>query len=386
MIKRLLQLPKKHSFFLFGPRGTGKSTMLAQQFGGERSYWIDLLNPEEEDRFLRQPSMLQAIVEALPKEVDHIIIDEIQKVPRLLDVVHSLIEKTNKKFLLTGSSARKLKRGAANLLAGRAFVYHLFPFNFMEESAAFDLDIALRFGQLPKIAELDGDAEKIKFLNAYANTYLKEEIAVEQIVRNLTPFRRFLEVAAQSNGKIINYSKIAKDTGAAETTVKEYFIILEDTMLGFMLEPFQHSFRKRLSQKPKFYFFDNGVAHALSRTLTIPLLPKTSAYGEAFEQFIINEVVKLISYLHEEYRISYLQTKDDSEIDLIVERPGLPLLCIEIKSSELIREEDLSAFIRLTADLEKCEAICLSNDRTSKRYQHVTSLYWKDGLQKYFGS
>ena len=331
MRKRLLQLPKKHSFFLFGPRGTGKSTLLATDFADERCYWIDLLKPEEEDRFLMNPSMLSAIVKALPQDVTHIVIDEIQKVPRLLDVVHSLIERTDQKFLLTGSSARKLKRGAANLLAGRAFVYHLFPFSFIEQAGDFHLDMALRFGQLPIMEELETDQEKIKFLTAYANTYLKEEIVAEQVVRNLSPFRRFLEVAAQANGKIINYAKIALDTGASETTVKEYFMILEDTSLGFMLEPFHHSFRKRLSQKPKFYFFDNGVAHALARTLTIPLMPKTSAYGEAFEQFIINEIAKIVSYFNEQYRISYLQTKDGQKIDLIVERPGLLLLCIEIK-------------------------------------------------------
>ncbi|MEI6806634.1 MAG: ATP-binding protein [Myxococcaceae bacterium] len=384
MRNRLLQLPKKHSLFLFGPRGSGKSTLLSQLFPKDKSYWIDLLDPDQEDRFALKPSDLASIVKALPEHITHVVIDEIQKNPKLLDVVHSLIESTNKVFLLTGSSARKLKRGAANLLAGRAFVYHLYPFSFLEQEHEFNLDEALQFGQLPKLETLEDNSQKIKYLNSYANTYLKEEIVSEQVVRNLLPFRRFLEVAAQSNGKIINYAKIAKDVGVAETTVKEYFSILEDTLLGRMLEPFHHSFRKRLSQKPKFYFFDNGISRALSRSLTVPLQAKTNAYGDAFEQFIINEVLKLVSYFHEEYRVSYLRTKDDAEIDLMVERPGLPLLCIEIKSSDSVREEDLSSLVQLTKDLGNCEAICLCNEPMAKSYEHALVLPWKQGLTQYF--
>ncbi|MBL4818775.1 MAG: ATP-binding protein [Deltaproteobacteria bacterium] len=381
---RLIQLPKKHSIFLFGPRGSGKSTLLSQMFFKEHSYWIDLLDPEQEERFALKPSELASIVRALPNKITHVVIDEVQKNPKLLDVVHSLIESTDKIFLLTGSSARKLKRGAANLLAGRAFVYHLFPFSFLEQGSEFNLDEALRFGQLPKLEALETVSLKIKYLNSYANTYLKEEIASEQVVRKLLPFRKFLEVAAQSNGKILNYAKIAKDVGVAETTVKEYFSILEDTLLGTILEPFHHSFRKRLRQTPKFYFFDNGIARSLSRRLTLALQPKTSAYGDAFEQFIINEALKLISYFHEDYKVSYLQTKDGAEIDLVIERPGLPLLCVEIKSSDFIREEDLSSFTRLTKDLGDCEAICLCNEKTAKSYEGVAILPWQQGLKRYF--
>jgi predicted AAA+ superfamily ATPase len=182
---------------------------------------------------------------------------------------------------MTGSSARKLKRGGANLLAGRAFVYHLFPFSFVEVGEMFDLEKALNWGMLPQIFATRTNDDRVRFLQAYAYTYLKEEIAAEQIVRKLGPFRRFLEVAAQCNGKIINYAKIASDVGVDDKTVKEYFLTLEDTLIGFFLEPFQHSFRKRLSHKPKFYFFDLGVTKALARTLTVELRPSTSAYGEA---------------------------------------------------------------------------------------------------------
>ncbi len=200
------------------------------------------------------------------------LLDEIQKVPKLLDEVHRLIEeKTDKIFILTGSSARKLKHGGANLLAGRAFVYHLFTLSCFELKEKFDLEKALHWGTLPKIFSLDGDSEKSEFLRSYADTYLKEEIWNEQVVRKLQPFRRFLEVAAQCNGKIINYANIARDVGVDDKTIKEYFCILEDTMIGFFLEPFRNSFRKRLVEKPKFYFFDTGIVRSLSRRLSVPL-------------------------------------------------------------------------------------------------------------------
>lgn len=384
MLSRLLQLPHHQSLFLFGPRGTGKSTLIKATYSLDKTYWLDLLVPEQEERFALNPGELSAIVRGLPSSVTHVVVDEVQKNPKLLDVVHSLIESTDKKFVLTGSSARKLKSGAANLLAGRAFVYHLHPFSFLELKDQFDLTKALNYGQLPKIYSLKDEKDKIQFLQAYTRTYLQEEIVAEQVVRKLLPFRRFLEVAAQANGKIINYANIARDVGVAETTVSEYFSILEDTMIGFVLEPFQHSFRKRLSQKPKFYFFDTGVARALARTLTVPLQQQTSAFGEVFEQFIINEAIRLGSYFKSEYRFNYLKTKDDAEIDLVIERPGLPLLCIEIKSSTFVKEEDLATYSKLTADLKDCEAVCFSREKVSKRYGHVLVLPWEEGLKKYF--
>lgn len=384
MIPRLLELPTEQSILLFGPRGTGKSTLLHAIFPLKETHWINLLDLEEEQHFSSQPNDLIAIVKSLPETVSYVVIDEIQKIPSLLDVVHLLIESTNKKFILTGSSARKLKRGGANLLAGRAFVYHLFPFSFLELKEQFDLNSALRFGTQPKVITCPKESDKIRYLLTYASTYLKEEIAAEQLVKKLPPFRRFLEVAAQSNGKIVNYANIARDTKLTDVTVSEYFSILEDTLLGFFLEPFQSSFRKRLSQKPKFYFFDTGVVRALSRTLSIPLLPQTTAYGEVFEHFVITEAIKLASYFFPEFRFSYLRTKDDAEIDLIVERPGEPLLCIEIKSASFVGEEALTMFSTLTADLPESEAVCFCCERTAKRYGHVSILPWQEGLKKYF--
>ena len=319
MLPRLLKLPKNQSFFLFGARSTGKSTLIQHEFKDLKHILFNLLDIEQEELLSINPNELQAQVLALPPDITHVIIDEVQKIPKLLDVVHKLIEETSKKFVLTGSSARKLKRGGANLLAGRAFVYNLFPFSFLELGKSFNLETTLNWGLLPKITFFNSDDERFKFLQAYTHTYLKEEVWAEQIIKKLNPFRKFLEVSAQCNGKIINYSNIARDVGVDDKTIREYFSILEDTLIGFFLEPFQNSFRKRLSMKPKFYYFDLGVVRALKRQLSIPLQPSTSGYGEAFEHFIITECLKLASYYKPEFRFSYLHTKDDAEIDLVVE-------------------------------------------------------------------
>ena len=383
MISRFLELPDYHSFFLFGPRGTGKSTLIENTFR-KNSYVFDLLDPELEDRLAKRPEELKQIVEAMQSKIKFFVIDEVQKVPKLLDVVHSLIEKTKKIFILTGSSARKLKRGHANLLAGRAFVYNLHPFSCLELEKILDLNEVLQWGLLPKIHLLKSDKSKIQFLQAYAHTYLKEEIWAEQFVQNLDPFRRFLEVAAQMNGKIINCSNLSRDVGVDDKTINKYFSILEDTLIGFLLHGFKHSFRKRLNTRPKFYFFDPGVKRALTRTLTIPIKEGTFAYGDAFEHLMILECIKLASYYKSEYQFSYLRTKDDAEVDLVVERPGKSVLFIEIKSSTHITREDLRTFINLTKDFGKCEAICLSNDPYEKIIEGVKVMPWKKGLKKYF--
>jgi len=384
MFPRLRHFSHKQSFFLFGPRGTGKSTLLKKRFEHHKCLWLDLLDAEVEDRFLRNPSELYAIVKALPKETVYVIIDEIQKVPRLLDEVHRLIEETDKIFILTGSSTRRLKHGGANLLAGRAFVYHLYALSSFETKNTFDLDKALNWGTLPKIFAFEDDNQKNEFLRSYADTYLKEEIWNEQVIRKLQPFRRFLEVAAQCNGKIINYANIARDVGADDKTIKEYFNILEDTMIGFFLEPFHNSFRKRLVGKSKFYFFDPGIVRSLSRRLSVPLIAKTAAYGEAFEHFIILEFIRLAGYFQPDYRFSFIRTATDVEVDLVVERPGKPLLCIEIKSSDIVNESDISSFRRITQDIPDCEAVVLSQDRFMKKFDHVTCYPWKQGIEEFF--
>lgn len=383
MFHRLRTFSKKRSFFLFGPRGTGKSTLLKKRFNLSECFWLDLLDSSVEDRFLHNPSELYAIVKALPDEIKYVVVDEIQKVPKLLDEVHRLIEETDKIFILTGSSARRLKREGANLLAGRAFVYYLHSLSCFELGKAFNLEKALNWGTLPRIFSLDDD-EKGEFLRSYADTYLKEEIWNEQVVRKLQPFRRFLEVAAEGNGKIVNYANIARDVGVDDKTIKEYFSILEDTMIGFFLEPFHNSFRKRLVGKPKFYFFDLGVVRSLSRRLSVPLVQRTAAYGEAFEHFILLEIMRLCNYFQPDYRLSFICTVSGVEIDVVVERPNQSLLCIEIKSTDLIDETNICPFSKFTQEIPDCEAIVISQDRFMKAFDHVHCYPWRQAIEKYF--
>lgn len=384
MYSRLQTLTQTHHLFLFGPRGAGKSTLLQASFPKETTLYLDLLSYEIEDRLSKNPQVLMEIVHALPENITHVVIDEVQKIPRLLDVVHQLIEEKQKIFVLSGSSARKLKHGGANLLAGRAFVYNLYPFSFIELNDTFDLNLALHFGTLPKSVELTTAQEKQQYLISYAHTYLKEEIVAEQWVRNLDPFRRFLEVSARCNGKIINYANIARDVGASEKTVKDYFEILNETLIGFLLEPFHHSFRKRLSQKPKFYYIDTGIVRSLTRSLSLPLQERTSAYGDAFEHYIILECLRLASYFKPEYRFSYLKTKDDAEIDLVVDRPGLPHLFIEIKSSNFVDEIQLNTLKSLAKDFGNCEAVCFSQDPYARQLETITIYPWMEGIKRYF--
>jgi len=384
MISRILNLPNNVSLFLFGARGSGKTTILKHLPFFEQSIYINLLRADEENRFARNPDSLFDIVHALPERTTHVIIDEVQKLPKLLDIVHDLIETTDKHFILTGSSARKLKHGGANLLAGRAFVYNLHPFTILEIDGKQDLKHYLNWGMLPKIFEFDDDEHKRQFLEAYTNTFLKEEVWAEQFIRELDPFRHFLEVAAQSNGKIINYTNIARDVGVDVKTVQKYFSILVDTLVGFFLNAFQHSFRKRLSKAPKFYLFDTGVVRALANQLTLPVVASTSGYGELFESFIITQIIALNSYYHREFKVSYLKTKDDAEIDLVVERPGQKILFIEIKNTEEVHATQLSTLKRLAADFGECEAVCFSRDKYAKKTASIMVWPWQDGIKHFF--
>lgn len=387
-VPRIIQLPTKQSFFLFGARNTGKSLLLKNTFNSKNSLWLDLLNPDIEDHYSREPMLFKQQVLALGTEIKYVIIDEIQKLPKLLDLVHLLIESTDKIFIMTGSSARKLRQGGANLLAGRAFVYNLFPLTYLEIIQAkpeIPLADLLQFGSLPAVLfKMESKDQKVKFLQAYAQTYLKEEIWLEQFIRKIDPFRKFLEVAAQANGQIINFSNIAKDVGVDDKTIKQYYSILEDTLMGFYLETYHDSTRKRVTSKPKFYFFDTGICRALCRRLSVPLTPGTSEYGLSFEHFIILECLRLASYYYPEYKFSYLRTKDDVEIDLIVERPGLPTLCIEIKSAVQVRAEKLLAFQKLATSLGEIEAICISQEKHSKKIGDITVYNWSDALRKFF--
>ena len=380
MFDRQLTFSQKSSLFLFGARGTGKTHLLKQRFQGDSSWYIDLLNPDTARRYLLNPSLLVNELAAKSPAPEWVIIDEVQKVPALLDVVHQLIESQNQKFVLSGSSARKLRRNAANLLAGRAFVYHLFPFTAPELNHSFQINEALAWGTLPRIYTLEDSSDKAEFLKAYANTYIKEEILEEQLLRNLLPFQRFLPIAAQMDSKIINYASLARESGTTIPTIQNYFQILEDTLLGFMLPTFHESIRKRQLGNPKFYFFDNGVKRALAGDLTVELRPQTAQYGFAFEAWVINEIHRRQSYLRKEYRLSYLLTASDVEIDLIVERPGQPRAAIEIKSTAEITEHDVKNLRTLGKDIPNCELYCFSQDPIPKKFGNILCQPWQEGL------
>ena len=382
MFQRLLHTRRTNSFFLFGARGTGKTTYIRGAFEPGSSMYVDLLDPEIEDAYRRSPKRLERQVRALPDSVEWILIDEVQRAPRLLDVVHRLIESTPKRFVLTGSSARKLRRGASNMLAGRAFVYNLYPLTVPELRDAFHLDDALRWGTLPHIYALHGTEDKQAYLRAYALTYLREEIVAEQIVRKLDPFRHFLEAAAQSNGRIINFANVARDVGADSKTVASYFSILEDTLVGFLLPSFPRSIRKQQRTNPKFYYFDPGVKRSLDRTLDVPLHPGTYEYGRAFEHFVIAQILHLSRYRYPDWRLSYLQTGAGVEIDLVIERPGMPVALAEIKSSERVDERDVRNLTRFTGDFADPLALCISRDPARTEIGDVLCVHWRDALRE----
>ena len=379
MFQRSISPSDSSSFLLLGPRGSGKSTLLRDRFASRPTVWVDLLDPDTEHRFSRQPAALREVIAATPT-ADWVVIDELQKVPALLDVVHGCIEGAlgadrRVRFAMTGSSARRLNRGAVNLLAGRAFVYHLFPLTAREIGPAFDLFQCLRFGTLPAILAFAADGDRAEFLRAYARTYLKEEVWGEHLVRRLDPFRHFLEVAAQCNGEIVNFSNIARDVGVDHKTVGSYFEILD-----FMLEPWHTSVRKRQRQAPKFWWFDPGVARALAGTLTVDIVPRSTGFGRAFEHFVILEIIRAADYARSDFRFSYLRTKDDAEIDLIVERPGRPPVLVEIKSTERVEPRHVRDLERFLPDFPGALPLCLSRDPLRRRVGDVLALPWQEGL------
>lgn len=388
MFKRLLDPLRSKSFFLFGARGTGKSTWLETQFFTQNPLWIDLLDPDQEDRYLRNPKSLELDILARiekKKPPDWVIIDEVQKASKLLDVVHRLIEKKKVKFVLTGSSARKLKRGYANLLAGRASVYSLYPLSYEELGNDFDLPMVLNWGSLPEIINAKNDRERITFLRSYTQTYLKEEILIEQLIRKLAPFKNFLEIAAQMNAERLNYEKIAVQVGVDNKTIQTYFDILEETYLGIRLSAYHQSIRKSQLLTPKFYWFDLGVKRFLTGEIYSKIIRNTFTYGREFETFIINEMIKLNSYKELDYRFSYLQTKNGPEIDLILTR-GKTLIALEIKSNQKVDTKEVKTFEKLAQDLPGQKRLYyISQDPHTIQLGKVHCVHWQEGIQEIFG-
>jgi len=384
MIKRILSPLNSSSFFLFGARGTGKSTYLKAHYQKKNTLYIDLLNPDLENRYSLKPQSLKQEILALQKKPDWIILDEIQKTPKLLDSVHQLIEDEKLKFILTGSSARKLKRNAANMLAGRAFVYNLYPFSILELSTEKPpLSDLLRWGSLPRLHSLSTDREKKSFLNAYIQTYFAEEIRAEQLVRKLNPFRAFLPILGQSSGKIINHYKIAKEVGVSSVTIQNYFQIVEDTLLGFYLPAFHLSVRKSQLISPKFYLIDNGMKKALEESLDQAVLPRTSVYGELFESFFINEIVKLNSYYEKGFRLSFLATKNGNEVDLILSKNSKNI-AIEIKSASTIDESRVKSLEKLTLNIPGIYKTCyISQSQNKEKIGQVECWHYLDFLKHF---
>lgn len=341
MVKRLLELPKRNSFFLFGPRQTGKSTLVDATFSSD-TWKVDLLLAENHLAYAKDPSLFRREAEEKIRsgKIKHIFIDEIQRVPPLLNEVQALLAAHPRcQFALTGSSARKLRRGGANLLGGRAVERHLFPFCRLEAGAGFKLEDAMQFGTLPALLGKSRE-EKADILTSYVHTYLREEILSEGIIRNLGGFSRFLEVAAAQDGEVVNFSAIAREVELPVRTVQSYYEILEDTLLGIRLEPWRKSVRKRLASHAKFYLFDLGVSNAINQQLTAR--PDPMRRGRLFEQFIVLETYRLANYLGREVNLYYWRTNHGAEVDLLIVRHGSILAAVEIKSSVRIGGGQLS--------------------------------------------
>jgi predicted AAA+ superfamily ATPase len=382
MIARELNILTGNSFLLFGSRGTGKTRLLKELFSKTSAMWIDLLDPHQEYQFNRRPELLRQRISELQSEPEWVVIDEVQRAPKLLDIAHQLIESTKIKFALTGSSARKLRRGGANLLAGRAFVYHLYPFTWTELGSEFSLEETLLWGALPKTLSLKTDEERELFLSSYVDTYLKEEVVAEQLVRNVTPFRTFLDLTGQLNGEPINYAKLSREVRADDTTIRTYFEILEETLIGFRLPSFDKSVRKQQLQSPKFYLFDLGIKRAIDRFSIVKLIPGSSLYGQAFEHFIILEAVRRNEYRRKRAKLSYLRTKDGLEVDLVIEKPGQPPIFVEIKATDNIETIELGGFERLISADKGITGLVLSRDKRPFSRGAIRFMPWQEGLKE----
>lgn len=337
MYTRLLKTPTSSSF-LFGPRGTGKSTWIRTHFPDAVTY--DLLSTSEAIRLAADPGALYREVESLP-EASWVVIDEVQKVPALLDEVHRLIEDRGLRFILSGSSARKLKRGGTNLLAGRALLTHLYPLVSPEAEFHLDVEALLAYGSLP-VAVTGPDPEA--YLRTYAETYLDQEIRAEALTRNVGAFARFLQVAARQNGQVTNVSGIARDAAVNRQTVQTYFDILVDTLIASWVTPWKLKQATKQVASPKFYLFDCGVARALSQRLPYP--PTQEEAGVLLETLLFNELRAFLSYRGPNYPIHYWRTYDGAEVDFFVETSN-GYVAVEVKASQRWERRYLRGLRRL---------------------------------------
>lgn len=361
MFDRSLELPRpgKETFFLWGPRQTGKSTLLRQTYPD--AIWIDLLKSEEYRRYLQRPELLRQELTVLPAAAlrdRQVVIDEVQKVPGLLDEVHWLHENRRARFALCGSSARKVRHGHANLLGGRAIRYELHGLTARELGAEFNLDRALNHGYLPRIYTSERPA---RLLSAYVADYLKEEIAAEGLVRNLPVFSEFLNIAALSDGDLVNFSNIARDCAVSSHTVKSYFEILQDTLLGRWLPAYVKRPKRRVIRAPKFYFSDVGVVNELARRRAVER--GGELYGKAFENWIHHELSAHSAYAERPSRLAYWRTASGIEVDFVVDDLAV---AIEAKASARIDADHLRGLRALAVDQPRVArrvVVCLESKR-----------------------
>ena len=353
MFKRNLILPRPgtETFFLWGPRQTGKSTLLRKHYPG--GYWIDLLKSDEFRRYATRPELLRLELEADSDPGRQIVIDEVQKVPALLNEVHWLMENRGLHFALCGSSARKVRRGAANLLGGRALRYELRGLTAGELADDFDLDRLLNSGYLPRIHQA---TRPRRLLDAYIADYLKEEVAAEGLVRNLPAFSGFLDAAALSDTEPVNFSNVARECGVSSQAVKNYFGILEDTLLGRWLPAWRKRRKRRLIGAAKFYFSDVGVVNRLARRGRLER--GSELYGKAFENWVHHELAAFVAYTGFDGGLTHWRLPSGVEVDFVLGEMGL---AVEAKASAVIGRHHLKGLRSLATehDVGRRVIVCL---------------------------
>lgn len=371
MYKRIADLQGRldEAMFLFGARQTGKSTLLKERF--PEAIMFDLLNNEVQKRFRRNPELLREILADRPENT-LVVIDEIQKVPELLDEVHWLMTNKNMRFVLCGSSARKLKRSSTNTLGGRAVPMYFYPL-VSAEIPDFDIMRAVQNGMLPRHYTIENANMRLR---GYVDVYLKEEIQQEALVRELDNFGRFLEVAAIMDGEILNYENIAADCGVSAKTIKEYFNILYDTLLGYEIPAYTKVRKRKVMQSPRFYYFDVGVANYLMGRSR--LMHGTEEFGHAFEHFIIQELVAYIGYSDCQERLSYWRTYTGIEVDAVI---GDAKVAIEIKSADEVKPKHKRGLKEFSKEYPETRLIIVSLDKMTRRSENIECIYVYDFLR-----
>jgi len=371
MYKRIFDIESKldEGMFLFGARQTGKSTLLKERFKG--AIYYDLLDPNLRKAFKRNPNSLKEALWDKPAGT-LVIIDEIQKVPELLDIVHILMVDKGLFFILSGSSARKLKRSGANTLGGRAIPETLYPLVWPEVTD-FQIDRAVQNGMIPRHYMVE---DATKRLSGYVKVYLDEEIREEGEVRELDAFERFMEVAAISDGEMLNYSNIASDCGVSAKTVKSYFQILYDTLIGYEIPAFRKEIKRKIVQAPRFYYFDVGLANYLMGRHS--LKRGTDDYGHAFEHYVMQEIIAYKGYNDKRDVISYWHTYDKKEVDVII---GDAKVAIEIKSTEHVETKHKKGLKAFEEEHPECRLILVSLDPITRKSGNVELIYVLDFLR-----